>query len=137
VKHTVGLLSITAVLFFALAQLAPAQSSPAAGRMIVPESSIEHPWDIGVRAHTNIVVFVPDKMEFNENGAPIAENPASLACIYQLVTQTKGCPKTGGVVPTGGSKAIALSAPTITPMQRPISPRLRARTVTEHQTSPR
>jgi len=107
-RHTIGLLSIAAVMFFALAQLAPAQSSPAAGTVITPDSSIERLEDIGVRAHTNILLFIPDKMEFNENGAPIAENPLSLACIYKLVKQTKGCPKTSKVVPTGGSNAVAL-----------------------------
>ena len=40
-------LSIAAVLFFALAQLAAAQSSRAAGSVITPDSSVERLEDIG------------------------------------------------------------------------------------------
>lgn len=99
----VALLSSAAILFFA-AQFASAQ----AARTITPDSSIERLEDLGVRAHTNILLVMPDRIDLNERGVPIAENPASLACIYHLVTQTKGCPKTSKVLPTGGSKAIAL-----------------------------
>jgi subtilase family serine protease len=88
-----------------LASIAFAQSGD---RIIVPASSIEHPEDIGVRAHTNITLVLPEKVEIGNNGAPIGENPLSLACIYHLVAPTKGCPKTSTVVPTGGTRAIAL-----------------------------
>jgi subtilase family serine protease len=74
----------------------------------MPDSSVERLEDIGVRAHTNILLFIPNKVELTENGVPVAENPASLACIYELVKQTKGCPKTSTVLPTGGAKAVAL-----------------------------
>ena len=100
--------SLAAALFFALPQLAAAQSSWAAGSVITPGSSVERLEDIGMRAHTNILLFIADKVELNENGVPLAENPASLACIYELVKQTKGCRKTSTVLPTGGAKAIAL-----------------------------
>jgi len=53
-------------------------------------------------------MVIPDRQEIGTNGAPIGENPLSLACIYKLVKQTKGCPKTSTVLPTGGTKAIAL-----------------------------
>jgi len=101
-KLKIALLCGAATLFFAV-QFASAQ-----GRVVIPESSIEHRGDIGVRAHTTIVMYIPEHMEYDVNGAPIAENPLSLACLYQLVKQTKGCPKTSKVVPNGGSKAIAL-----------------------------
>jgi kumamolisin len=40
---------------------------------------------------------------------PTAETPGSIACIYQLVKQTKGCPiATSTTLPTGGVGAIAL-----------------------------
>lgn len=100
--------SVAAALLFALGQLAPAQSAAVADRVIIPASSVEHPEDIGVRAHTNISIVIPGKVEIGSNGAPVAENPGSLACIYGLVTKTKGCPKSSSVLPTGGSKAIAL-----------------------------
>lgn len=40
---------------------------------------------------------------------PTAETPGSLACVYELVKQTKGCPiATSKTLPTGGWGAIAL-----------------------------
>jgi len=106
-RRSIALLTIAAaVLFLGSVTFAPVAVAQDGVRIIVPESSIEHPEDIGVRAHTNIVLVVPDRV--GDNGAPIPENPASLACIYKLVEQTKGCPKTSKVLPTGGTKAIAL-----------------------------
>jgi kumamolisin len=101
-------LSIAAASLFTLAQLASAQADEVPGKVIVPESSIEHPWDIGQRAHTNISIVIPDKVVLGANRVPVAENPASLACIYGLVKKTTGCPKTATILPTGGAKAIAL-----------------------------
>ncbi|MFZ0888395.1 MAG: hypothetical protein WA005_08080 [Candidatus Binataceae bacterium] len=56
-----------AVLLFGFATSARAQNSSAnptpaksgEGRVIIPESAIEHPGDIGVRAHTPLRIFVP------------------------------------------------------------------------------
>ena len=79
-------------------------------RVIVPASNIEQPWDIGVRAHSNIILVLLDNSVLGD-GPPAAENPASLACIYHLVKQTKGCPQTSDVLPDGGTKAIALIDP--------------------------
>lgn len=108
-RHSIALLTmIAAALFLVFASATPVAVAQNGYRIVVPESSIERPEDIGVRAHTNFVNVIPDKMEFDSNGAPIAENPLSLACIYKLVKQTKGCPKTSKVVPTGGTKAIAI-----------------------------
>jgi subtilase family serine protease len=77
-------------------------------RTIVPSSSIERPEDVGVRAHTNILLVLDDHVEIADNGAPVAENPLSLACIYRLVKQTEGCPKNSNVRPSGGTRAIAI-----------------------------
>jgi len=108
-RRSIALLTIAAaVLFLGSVTSAPVAVAQDGIRTIVPDSSIEHPEDIGVRAHTNIVLVVPDHVEIGENGAPIAENPGSLACIYKLVKQTKGCPKTSNILPTGGSNAIAI-----------------------------
>jgi kumamolisin len=101
-------LSLAAASLFALTQFATAQSSEVPGRVFVPESSIVRARDLGVRAHTNISIVIPDQVEIGPNGAPVAENPASLACIYSLVKKTAGCPKTSTVLPTGGTRAIAL-----------------------------
>jgi subtilase family serine protease len=78
--------------------------------VIVPESSIEYAADAGVRAHTNFLIFVPDGAPIAQDGPPAAaETPASLACVYELVSQVKGCPiSRTKKVPTGGSEAVAI-----------------------------
>jgi hypothetical protein len=38
-----------------------AQPLPARGHVPIPESSVEKPRDVGVRAHTNIELFSPDR----------------------------------------------------------------------------
>jgi len=76
------------------------------GRVIIPASSIAQPGDAGLRMHTNF--------RYIENISPSsppanAETPGSLACVYNLVVVTKGCPiATAKTVPTGGSKVIAI-----------------------------
>jgi len=107
-KRSIALLAVAAAVVFLAATSTPVALAQSISRIVVPDSSIEHPGDIGVRAHTNINLVMPDTIEIGSNGAPIAENPLSLSCIYQLVKQTKGCPKTSKVLPTGGTKAIAL-----------------------------
>ncbi len=108
-RRSIALSAITvAVCLLAFASSMPVALAQSGNRVIVPASSIEHPWDIGVRAHTNIIMVLLDKSEIEAGSPPIAENPLSLACIYHLVTVTKGCPKTSTVLPTGGTRAIAL-----------------------------
>ncbi len=107
-KRSIALLAIAAAVLFLAATSMPVAVAESGDRIIVPNSSIVHPEDAGVRAHTNIRIVVPAHVEIGSNGAPIGENPLALSCIYDLVKQTKGCPKTSNVLPTGGSKAIAL-----------------------------
>jgi len=108
-KRSIALLTVlAAALFLVFASSAPVAFAQSGDRYILPESSVVRPGDAGVRAHTNIILVLPEKQEIGSNGAPIAENPLSLACIYHLVKATKGCPKTSKVLPTGGTKAIAL-----------------------------
>ena len=72
---TIGLLAI--------ATLATAQIKPMSGKVLVPDSSIEKPLDIGRAAHTNIQVFLPNGILRNQqaSGPPYAgyayETPAS------------------------------------------------------------
>ncbi len=94
---------------------APAQVTPMNGKVITPDSSVERPSDIGLRAHTNIHVFLPAKALENLRpfGAPYAgyayETPASLACVYSLVKTVTGCnPNTVTANPSGGAKMIAI-----------------------------
>src|ERR1700683_4418012 len=73
------------------------------GKIVVPESSIVRPEDAGRRAHTNLLIFVPDD-DKAPGSAPSGETPASLACVYQLVPQVTGCPIKGTTQnPSGAS----------------------------------
>lgn len=91
--------------------------------MIRPESSIERPEDIGRRAHTNVEIMIapgglaqqrPDAVIQPAGSPPYSglgyETPASLACVYHLVTPSGGAcnPNTVTAIPTGGSRAIGI-----------------------------
>jgi kumamolisin len=104
---TVSLPVAAALLTFGIAISAPAQNTPARGNVIVPRSSVARPEDAGLRAHTNLLIFVPDSNRPEQSFS--GETPASLACVYKLVAQVSGCPISGTtLVPTGGSGAIAI-----------------------------
>jgi len=119
--------SICALLFlFALANAVFAQQASTRGKVISPQSNVEHREDIGVRAHTNVELLMPSGSgpstspvsglgtvtPLSTTPAPgfVAETPASLGCVYFLVsTRVSGCnPKTATLNPTGGSRAIAI-----------------------------
>ena len=101
-----------------------AQYAERGGEVMIPQSSTEVPKDIGVKAHTNFRYFVPKAGKASEQflhqvtpdqsgGPPFAgyfyETPASLACIYELVSPQSGCnPNTVMANPAGGSRAIAI-----------------------------
>jgi kumamolisin len=73
--------------------------------IVFPESSIPHPGHI----HTNYFWAVPEVPNLTGGPPPGAETPGSVACVYKLVEQTKGCPiATSTKVPTGGWGAIAI-----------------------------
>jgi kumamolisin len=79
------------------------------GNGIVPESSIERPEDFGIRMHTNYLIFAPEGT-VKLSARPGGETPASLGCIYGLVSNpVTGCPiATTTEVPTGGSGVIVI-----------------------------
>jgi kumamolisin len=113
-----------AVLAASTACYAYAQYAERGGEVIIPDSSTEAPENIGVKAHTNFRYFVPKAGKASEqflhqvapdqSGGPpfpgyFYETPASLACIYQLVSPQSGCnPNTVTANPAGGSHAIAI-----------------------------
>ena len=72
--------------------------------IVVPDSSIPRPG----RIHTNY--FIVDPESWNPDQPPPGnETPPSLACVYKLVKQIKGCPiATTKNIPTGGVGAIAI-----------------------------
>jgi kumamolisin len=137
-KISVRLVSIGAgVLMLLSVRPAAAQLWPSgAGTVVIPQSSIEQPGDIGVRAHTNVgillasgavpakpgqaqslgmVPMVENTFDVQPLGLPpftgfLAETPASLGCVYHLVSSlVPGCnPNVATANPTGGSRAIAI-----------------------------
>jgi kumamolisin len=101
------------------------------GKVVTPQSGKENTEDIGIRPHTNYKIFVPPGKDGNgfadeevrsdgttgpeSTTSPIAgyfaETPASLACLYHLVTPTTYCnPVTlsNSNDASGGSRAIAV-----------------------------
>ena len=79
------------------------------GHTIVPDSSIARPEDAGVRMHTNYRIFVPEE-GVAPPPQPAGETPASLGCVYGLVSNpVSGCPIVGSTsVPQGGSGVIVI-----------------------------
>jgi subtilase family serine protease len=80
--------------------------------MVVPDSAIEKPGDIGVRMHTNYYMRAPDP-QFTPNAPPpgvTVETPGSIACIYGLVSSpVAGCPIATATKPaTGGNGTIVI-----------------------------
>ena len=84
------------------------------GEVITPESSVVHPEDAGVRAHTNHLIFVAVGRQVSSPSPDytFAETPSSMACVYKVGSGYgyAACnPGTGGSnPPTGGWGAIAL-----------------------------
>jgi subtilase family serine protease len=93
-------------------------------RIVIPQSGIQREEEIGFHSRTLFKIFVPagrpdgvvgfsDSEVTPEAVQPVsgyvAETPASLACLYGLVTVSAGCNlETLNTVATGGSKAIAI-----------------------------
>ena len=93
-------------------------SKPVTGTLINLGDGEPTPADAGIRAHSNIELFVPTRTArpFGKPSGPPtgAETPASLACIYQLVPgpYPSGCPIGGASVsPSGGSGYIFIVEP--------------------------
>jgi subtilase family serine protease len=106
-KRLLGI-AVAATLFVSSA--VKSARAQAAGTIIVPESSKERPQDIGVRAHTNFVIYQAGGIE-PDNSKPGAnwETPGSLGCLYRLTPPVAGCPiKTAITNPSGGALAIAI-----------------------------
>jgi subtilase family serine protease len=119
-KYSYAVLTlVAAALFLIIPSFAPSGSAQSTRKIIVPEDSIERAEDAGVRAHTNVIGLVspltglvsPATSQYCTNpytGTP-CETPASIACVYQMVTQVSGCPVNGTTnLPSGGYGAIAI-----------------------------
>src|ERR1035438_9033691 len=103
-RRVILLIAITAA-----ASLAAAQDQ---SNILIPDSSIEKPGDIGVRMHTNYYMRVPDPQVTPDAPPPgvTIETPGSIACIYDLVSSPiSGCPvATATKLATGGNGTIVL-----------------------------
>ena len=93
-------------------QPAPAVIFRPQGSIITPQSSIARPEDAGLRAHTNVLIFVPAgrSLATSNPDYTFAETPASLGCVYGIGPIYTGCnPATGGTNhPSGGWGVIAI-----------------------------
>ena len=82
------------------------------GTLVIPASSQINAVDKGKRMHTNIRFIVPavsSPLEAPPYSGYAYETPASLACIYQVVTPIAGCnPNVTTNTPAGGSQTIAI-----------------------------
>jgi len=93
------LMMLAAIAVFGPGALAGARAEGMrGGQIVVPDSGIEAPTDIGQNAHTNYKLFVP-RQPFASPGAAVGkktagfppypdytfETPASLGCVYGLV----------------------------------------------------
>jgi subtilase family serine protease len=69
------------------------------GKVIVPDSTVEHPTDMGARAHTNHLVLIPANAGPRFVGShPAGETPLSIRSLYNL----------GSSVSFGGARVIAI-----------------------------
>lgn len=105
-RRSLVLLTGVAAALLVVVSLAPTTMAQDDGTIFIPASSIPRPEDAGVRAHTNIIV---SGHPANTCCGATWETPASLACVYQLVTPVQGCPiATSKTNPSGGVGAIAI-----------------------------
>ncbi|MCL5670406.1 MAG: peptidase S8/S53 subtilisin kexin sedolisin [Acidobacteria bacterium] len=100
-------------------------ASPRAGTIIVPDTNVERPADVGVRAHTNYLIFVQAGSKLVLS-SPTGETPGSLGCIYKIANggQYPNCPISSATTPpSGGSGIIAIvdayDYPTAFPLSNP------------------
>jgi kumamolisin len=113
--QTRSLAVVTLGITFLFAPFANTQIHRSDGKVLIPDSSVEKPTDIGRAAHTNIRVFLPTTLPQREQtaGPPYSgyafETPASLACVYGLTKSVSGCnPNSVTAVPSGGGRMIAI-----------------------------
>jgi subtilase family serine protease len=84
----------------------PSARAAEKGKYVAPASSQEQPAGF---ARTHILVWQSNEPSSPSGPPPNSETPGSIACVYKLVTQVKGCPiATSTAVPTAGVGAIAL-----------------------------
>jgi kumamolisin len=124
IRITLPALAGAAALIAITAGNANSQWAAHGGHAVTPDSSIEQPEHVGFRAHTNFKFYVPAAGMAAWQGSPEAvpeasgppfkgyfyETPASLACVYKLVSSPDAhCnPNMVTANTTTGSRAIAI-----------------------------
>lgn len=101
-----------AILWIAIVTAASFAAAQDQSNILVPDSSVEKPGDVGLRAHTNYFMRAPNP-QFTPGAPPpgvTVETPGSIACIYNLVSSpVAGCPvATATKVATGGAGTIVI-----------------------------
>jgi kumamolisin len=90
-----SLLAVAALLAATTPQLFAQGQGPAHASILIPATTVEHPQDVGVRAHTNHLILVrPDFV----GASPSGETPSSIRSVYALSSN----------VGSGGSQTIAI-----------------------------
>jgi kumamolisin len=116
-KRRMSYVAVIAVIAVCGLGSATAQQEARRGTVTVPASNVEVPEDVGRRAHTNFLIFVPGarsgkQAQPNTSSGPSGETPGSLSCIYKTWAdgQISGCPTDGTytVQTSGGSNVIAI-----------------------------
>ncbi len=102
-RSTFLVVAALVILVVAISGFAQDLSSPAKGTTIAPYSTLNR---VPGKVHTPLFVFIPEGGI--DPSTPAGENPASIACIYGVTPPTSGCLKSSTVVPSGGTKAIAV-----------------------------
>jgi len=116
IRLSTKVLAIASTLVAGCVSTVLAQSASGGNSVTIPNSSIAKPLDAGVRFHTNLQILGSPG---NFSGAPqfsgppfpgyFYEDPASIACIYNLQPGVPGCnPNVVHSNPRGGSRAIAI-----------------------------
>lgn len=99
--------SIAAFSLLPIVAFSQIQINFSTGYITIPDSSIEKPTDIGLRAHTNYKIYTPYKI--TADNLPGGETPASLACVYGLTSPKPGCPIANtSALPNSGWGVIAI-----------------------------
>ena len=106
-----GAVLLVAMCLCASLGIAMAQSQgPGQATVIVPDTTVERPQDLGKRMHTNHLIFYRPDLG---GTSPAGETPLSLACVYQTWGASlfaSRCPYSSstGPLPSGGSGIIAI-----------------------------
>jgi|SRR5271166_5353208 len=98
----VVLLTALVIMVLAISSFSQVQDSVAEGTIVAPPSTLQK------GLHTPLYIFIPKESQTPNSPPPNAENPGSIACIYDVTANTPGCPISGSPVATGGTKAIAV-----------------------------